>query len=70
MNKTDLVFYLSTLAGVGSLFVKLASPIVTGPTLTWVSIVSSLIAFVSFEFYEFFNGTSTPPTPPSASTTP
>lgn len=67
MNKTDLVFYLSTLAGVGSLFVKLAtnSNIISGTVLTWVSIVCTLIAFVAFEFYEFFNGTNPPPTPPS-----
>ena len=64
MNKTDLVFYLSTLAGVGSMFVKLAtnSNVINPTVLTWVSIISSLIAFVSFEFYEKINGTTTPPT--------
>lgn len=65
MNKTDLIFYLSTLAGAGSLFVKLASPVVTGNTLTWVSLISTLIAFVAYEFYEFFTGKSNPPTPPT-----
>ncbi len=64
MNKTDLVFYLSTLAGVGSLFVKLATNVVSSNVLTWISIVSALIAFIAFEFYEFFNGKTTPPTPP------
>ena len=66
INKTDLVFYLSTLAGVGSLFVKLAtsSSVVSSTVLTWVSIVSTVIAFVAFEFYEYFNGTNPPPTTP------
>ncbi len=65
MNKTDLVFYLSTIAGVGSLFVKLATNVVSGNILTWVSIVSALIAFVAFEFYEKINGTTPPPTTPT-----
>ena len=67
MNKTDLVFYLSTLAGVGSLFVKLAtnSNVISGTALTWVSIITAVISFVSFEFYEFFTGTLPPPTPPT-----
>ena len=66
MNKTDVVFYLSTLAGVGSLFVKLATNVVSANTLTWISIISALIAFIAFQFYEKINGTNTPPTPPSA----
>jgi hypothetical protein len=70
INKSDLVFYLSVLASVGALIVKLASPIITGPTLSWVSLVSSVVGLVAYETYEYFNGTLPPPTSPTVPTPP
>lgn len=65
MNKTDLIFYLSTAGGLAALFAKLATGLVSNSTLLWIGIIATMLNFLAFEFYEKINGTNTPPIPPT-----
>lgn len=64
MNKTDLVFYLSTLAGAGTLFVKLTTNLISANVAAWIGVAAAIIAFLAYALYEKFNGTTPPPTTP------
>ena len=66
MTKTDLVFYLSLIAQVGTLFVKLSTSLISTTVAAWITVICALIAFIAFAFYEKFNGTTPPPQPPPA----
>ena len=63
-NSTDVVFYLSTLVGLGTLFAKLAVGVVPSHILTWIGIITTLLSFLAYALYEKISGTIPPPTPP------
>ena len=64
INKTDVVFYLSTLAGVSALTTKEAANLFSPTIISYIALFSSIIGFVAYAFYEKFTGTTPTPTPP------
>ena len=64
MNKTDIVFGLSTLSGFLTLFVKVYTTILSNNVAVIIGGAAILISFLAYSFYEYFQGTTPPPTPP------
>ena len=70
INKTDVVFGLSTLAGLTTLIMKTGGNLLTNTETLWFGLISGVFAFLAYAFYDFFEGTTPPPTPPFPSPPP
>lgn len=64
MKTTDIVFYLSLLAGIGNLFVKMSTNLISATTASWIGVICAIISFIAFAFYEQLTGTLPPPSEP------
>ena len=62
MNKTDLVFYVSTLILAWKAVADQVHSLVSGNVFAWLNIVSLGLTVVAYAFYEKINGN--PPVPP------
>ena len=65
-NETDIVFGLSFIASMLTMFVVQASSLIDAHTLLWVGLIANLLQGGAYLFYEKINGTTPPPTPPAA----
>lgn len=65
INKTDVVFGLSTLAGLTTLIMKTGGTLLTNTETLWFGLISGCLAFLAYAFYDYFEGMTPPPTPPT-----
>ena len=66
INKTDVVFGLSTLAGLTTLIMKVGGNLLTNTETLWFGLVSACLSFLAYAFYDYFEGNDTNLPPPTS----
>lgn len=66
INKTDVVFGLSTLAGLTTLIMKTAGNLLTNTETLWFGLIAGCLSFLAYAFYDYFEGNDTNLPPPTA----